>query len=108
MSKSESNTKKNLPEGFAPYDTADYLTTEAEIAEYLKACAEYDDPKLMLNALNVIARVRNKAELVRDVGMSRPGLYRALAPGANPSFSTVQAIAKGLGLKITFSVASAA
>ena len=49
---------KNLPEGSAVFDTADYLNTEADIAEYLKACAEYDDPKLMLNALNVIARVR--------------------------------------------------
>jgi probable addiction module antidote protein len=98
---------KTLPPGFAPYDTADYLSTEADISEYLKACSEYDDPKLMLNALNVIARVRNKAALAREVGMSRPGLYRALTPGANPSFSTVQAIVKGLGLKITFDVASA-
>ena len=63
---------KNLPDGFTRYDTADYLNTEAEIAEYLKACAEYDDPKLMLNALNVIASVSNKAELARDV---RGSLY---------------------------------
>lgn len=96
---------KKLPDAISPYDTADCLHTEADIARYLKACAEYDDPKLMLNALNVIARARNKAELARDVRMSRPGLYRALAPGANPSFSTVHSIAKGLGLKVTFAVA---
>jgi DNA-binding phage protein len=43
------------------------LNTDTEIAEYLQARAEYDDPKLTLNALNVVVRVRNKAAPARDV-----------------------------------------
>jgi probable addiction module antidote protein len=99
---------KPLPEGFSRYDSADYLT-EADLAEYLKACTEEADaePKLLLHALSVVARVRNKAALARDAGMSRAGLYRALAPEGNPSFATVQSIAKGLGLKIAFVVEGA-
>jgi probable addiction module antidote protein len=44
--------------------------------------------------------------LARDAGISRQGLYKALAPESNPSFATVQALAKALGLRITVSLAT--
>ena len=38
-------------ETFTRFDTADYLETEEDIAAYLSACAEEDDPALLLAAL---------------------------------------------------------
>jgi probable addiction module antidote protein len=90
------------------YDSADYLTTEAGIEEYLSAATEEagDDPVYMLNALNTIARARGMMRLANDAGMTRAGLYKALAPNAKPSFQTVQKIAKALGFRLTFTRAA--
>jgi probable addiction module antidote protein len=41
------------------------------------------------------------SQLARDTGISREGLYKALSPEGNPTFSTVVKVAKALGLKLT-------
>lgn len=43
--------KTKAKEKFSRYDTADYLETEADIAAYLTACADEDDPALLVAAL---------------------------------------------------------
>lgn len=40
--------------------------------------------------------------LVRDVGMGREGLCKALSGEGNPSFATVMKVAHALGLRLTF------
>ncbi len=87
---------------FSRYDTADYLKTEEDIARYLKACAEENDPALMLAALGNVARARNMSQLARDTGLTREGLYKAFSGEGNPSFATVQKVAHALGLDVTF------
>lgn len=42
----------------------------------------------------------NTSELARHVGMSRMGLRKAMAPGANPSLTTIARVADALGLKL--------
>ncbi|GAB1388800.1 MAG: hypothetical protein AMXMBFR78_01500 [Rubrivivax sp.] len=88
-------------ETFSRYDTADYLETEEDIAAYLTACAEEDDPALLLAALGDVARARNMSQLAARTGMTRMGLYKALSGTGNPSFATVSKVARALGLKIT-------
>lgn len=90
-------------ETFTRYDTADYLETEEDIAAYLTACAEENDPALLLAALGDIARARNMTQLAAQTGLSRMGLYKALSGTGNPSFATVSKVAHALGLKITVS-----
>jgi hypothetical protein len=41
-----------------PFDTADYLNDEEDIAEYLKAVAEDDDPETTASAQEDVARAR--------------------------------------------------
>jgi len=41
------------------------------------------------------------SQLARDTGLTREGLYKALSPEGNPTFSTVAKVAKALGLQIT-------
>ncbi|MGB4857901.1 MAG: addiction module antidote protein [Dokdonella sp.] len=92
-------------EKFSRYDTADYLETDADIAAYLTACAEEDDPSLLLAALGDVARAQNMTQLAARTGMTRMGLYKALSGQGNPSFATVSKVAHALGLKITVAAA---
>ena len=77
---------------FSHYDTADYLQTEEDIAAYLDAVMEENDPALLAAALGDIARARNMSQLAKDVGMSREGLYKALSGEGNPAFATIRLI----------------
>ena len=94
-----------VKETFSRYDTADYLGTEANIAAYLNACAEENDPALLVAALGDVARARNMTQLAEKTGMTRMGLYKALSGHGNPSFATVSKVAHALGLKITMAAA---
>ena len=91
-----------MTETFARYDSADYLKTDEDIAAYLEACAEENDPALMAQALGAVARARNMSQLARDTGLTREGLYKALSAEGNPSFATVTKVARALGFQVTF------
>ena len=85
------------------WDSAEYLQTEEDIKLYLEACLEDagDDPAFIVHALGIVARAKNMSQLARDTGLTREGLYKALSPEGNPTFSTVAKVAKALGYQIT-------
>jgi len=85
------------------WDSAEFLETNEDIQLYLDACIEEagDDPAFIVHALGVIARAKNMSQLARDTGLSREGLYKALSPEGNPTFTTVAKVAKALGLQLT-------
>ena len=90
-----------------PYDTADYLKTEEDMALYLEACFEEagDDPAFIAKALGNIARARGMTQLARDTGLGREGLYKALSTEGNPSFATILKVINALGLRLHAGVA---
>lgn len=94
---------KSLPAGYRLWDAANYLKTEEDMAGYLEAAMEEapDDPAYITSVLNDIARARGITQLANEAGMTRAGLYKALAPGAKPSFETVAKISKALGLRLS-------
>ena len=94
-------------EKFSRWDVVDYLKTEKDMAGYLEACMEEagDDAAFIAAALGDIARARGMAQLAKDTGISREGLYKALSPDGNPSLATVLKVVKALGLKLTTKVA---
>ena len=85
---------------FAAYDTADYLTDEETIAEYLSAALQNPDPGMFLVAVKNVARARGMAQLAKDTGLGRESLYKALAPGAKPRYDTVLKVLRALGVKL--------
>lgn len=91
-------------EEFSGFDAADYLGTPEAAAAYLEAVLEEDgsNPAAVARALGAIARSGNLSELARKTGMSREGLYKALAVDGNPSFATISKVANALGLRIEF------
>lgn len=84
------------------WDVVDHLKDEEAMNLYLGACFEEDpgDGSLIRAALGDIARARGMAQLARDTGLSREGLYKALSPEGNPEFSTVVKVIRGLGLRM--------
>ena len=92
-----------------PWDSAEHLQTEDDIAEYFEACLREggDDHTFIAHALGVIARARGMAQVARDTGISREGLYKALSGEGNPSFGTILKVVKALGLELHGSKASA-
>ena len=96
-------TKKRAKEVFSRYDTADYLKSEKQMIAYLEACMDEagDDAAFIANALGNIARARGMAQLAKETGLTREGLYKALSKNSNPSFGTVLKVMKALGLKLT-------
>ena len=76
-------------------------------AEYLKAALEdADDPGVLLIALRHVAEARGGvAKVAKAAGIERESLYRALSPRGNPRLSTLVAVTKAMGLKITVEAA---
>ncbi len=85
-----------------PWDSADYLKTEADRTAYLQACLEEapDDPAFIAQALGAVARSRNMSQLARDTGLTREGLYKAFSKEGNPSFGTVLKVVNALGYRL--------
>lgn len=50
---------KRKTETFTRWDAAEHLRNEGEIAAYLQACADENDPQLMIAALGDVARARH-------------------------------------------------
>ena len=71
--------------------------------EYLKAALEdADEPEVLLIALRCIAEARGGvAKVAKAAGIERESLYRALSAHGNPRLSTLVAVTKAVGLKLT-------
>ena len=105
--KKSTATKRSSKEKFSQYDVTHYLKSEEDMAAYLAACMDEagDDAAYIAAALGDIARARGMVRLARETGITREGLYKALAADGNPSFGTVLRVLKALGLKLTPQVA---
>lgn len=71
--------------------------------EYLKAALEdANEPKVLLIALRHLAEAKGGiAKIAKKAGIERESLYRALSPSGNPRLSTLVAVTKAIGLRLT-------
>ena len=72
-------------------------------AEYLRAALEdAEEPRVLLVALRRVAEARGGvAKVAKAAGIKRESLYRALSAHGNPRLSTLVAVTKAMGLKLT-------
>jgi probable addiction module antidote protein len=87
-----------------PWDSAKYLKTDRDIADYLEAVFEDGDPALIAHALGIIARAKGMTQIAQAAGLGRESLYKALSPGGNPEFATVLRVVRALGLRLKVAV----
>ncbi|HUI44351.1 MAG TPA: addiction module antidote protein [Terriglobia bacterium] len=72
-------------------------------AEYLKAALEdEDEPRVLLIALSQLAQAQG---IAKAAGIERESLYWALSAHGNPRLSTLVAVTKAIGLKLTVDTA---
>ncbi len=83
-----------------PWDPADHLKSEEDMAAYLEAAFEEGDPALVAAALGDIARAKGMSQVARDAGLGRESLYKALSPAGNPEFATILKVIAALGLQL--------
>ena len=84
------------------YDVAEHLRTPKEMAAYLQACLEEadGDAAFIAKAIGDIARAKGMSQVVRDAGLSRESLYKALSGERSPDFDTILKVIGALGLKL--------
>jgi probable addiction module antidote protein len=85
-----------------PWDSAEHLKTDEDIAAYLDAVLEEagDDTAFIAKAIGTVARARGMTQLANDTGLARVALYRALSPTGNPNFGTVLKVLRALGVQL--------
>lgn len=75
-------------------------------AEYLRAALEdEDEPRVLLIALRHLAQAQGIAKVAKAAGVERESLYRALSARGNPRLSTLMAVTKAIGLRLTVEAA---
>ena len=82
------------------FDAADYLDSDATMAEYLNAALEDENPDVFLQAVADVAKARGMTELARTTGLGRESLYKALTPGAKPRYDTVLKLLRALDIEL--------
>jgi len=96
-------TRNKKAERFARYDSAEYLKTPEDVAEYLVAAFEdgADDAAYMAHVIGIAARAHGgMTKLAKETGMTRAGLYKALSKDGNPSFDTIVKAMRVLGVRL--------
>lgn len=83
-----------------PWDPAEHLQCNEDMAAYLEAALEEGDPALVSAALGDIARAKGMTQVASDAGLGRESLYKALSPAGNPAFATVLKVVAALGLEL--------
>lgn len=92
---------------YQDYDTSEFLETEDDIARYLNAVAEYNDPEMFQTALGKVAKARGMSSIAKEANVSRESLYRSLSAEGNPSFQTISKVLASMGLRLTIQPAEA-
>ncbi|MBA4182384.1 MAG: putative addiction module antidote protein [Anaerolinea sp.] len=90
-----------------PWDPADHLRTDEDMAAYLEAALEEGDSTLVAAALGDIARAKGMTQVAREAGLGRESLYKALSPAGNPEFATILKVVAALGLQLHATPAAA-
>ena len=96
-----------MPTTTRPFDMAEQLRDEQDIAAYLTLVLEEGDPGELAHALGVIARARGMTQIAAEAGMGREALYKALRADASPRFETILKVMHALGIKLHPEIAHA-
>ena len=83
-------------------NTPDYLAIPEDVALYLDAALQQDDPKLLPAALRDIVNSQGGMTVMSArTGLNRESLYKSLSENGNPKLSTLFEIIQSLGLHLS-------
>lgn len=87
-----------------PFDPANHLGSSVAQAEYLTAALETGDISFIIDSLGVVVHAHGMSQLVRDTGLRRESLYKALRSEGNPEFATIMKVIQALGIQLSAAV----
>lgn len=88
-------------ETYTPWDSAEVLTDDEAIIEYLQAALEENDPAFFMKALGNVARAKGITSIAQKAQLGRQNLYNALSGKRNPRVDTLVKILDALGFQLT-------
>lgn len=88
-------------ENYAPWDTAEFLTDDEIIVEYLKAALEENDPAFFMKAVGNVARAKGVTAIAQETALGRPSLYKALSGERDPRIGAVMKVLAALDIQLT-------
>ena len=84
-----------------PFDSADFIQAPEDAVEYLKVVMENSNSDEIRAALNNIVRARGVQNIAKETGLTRAAVYKALGDKGNPTLSTLLALTKALGVRLS-------
>jgi probable addiction module antidote protein len=82
------------------WDPAEFIETKEDVIANLSVALEDGDIEYLLKIMGDIARSEGMSQIARELGVTREGLYKSLAPAGNPSFGTVLKLLDILGFRL--------
>ena len=89
-----------------PWDPADYLETDEDMAGYLDAALEQDDHRVTALVLSDVARAKGMERAARDAALDQESLDRANIRGDKLDFAAFMDMSGALGLRLYAGAAS--
>lgn len=83
-----------------PWDPAEHLETEEDMAAYLSVALEEGDLSLIMATLGDVARARRMASATWETGLGIGGLRKSLPTDGNPDFATMLEVLRALGFRL--------
>ena len=88
-------------ENYTPWDSAELLTDDELIIEYLKAAIEENDPAFFAKAVGNVARAKGMTAIAEETQLGRPSLYKTLSGERDPRIGTVMKVLAALDVQLT-------
>jgi len=86
-----------MSDGLTKYDTAEYISDDADIAALLEVAIEERDPEFLADSIGAAARALGMAELAKRLGIPRQELFELVnAAVPPPDLSALEAVAHRL------------
>jgi len=85
----------------------EWLRDPAQAAAYLDVALEDGDPEVFLLALRDVAEARGLSAVAQESQLNRENLYRMLSRQGNPQLSSLSALLKSMGLRLSVQVEQA-
>jgi probable addiction module antidote protein len=85
----------------SPFDIVDFIQAPEDAVEYLKVVMENGNSDEIRAALNNIVRARGVQNIAKETGLTRAAVYKALGDKGNPTLSTLLALTKALGVRLS-------
>ena len=90
-----------MTEKLTPFDAAEYLESEEDVAVFLNEAFATGNPGYIAHAIGVVARAKGMTDLANKTGIAREQLYRSLSGDANPTLKTMFRVLNALDIKLT-------